>query len=123
ALDDVVDRHRRDRGDQGGGGEFGDRVDYGQPARPDQAGQGRYGGSGVLDVLGDHAHGDEVEPAVGAVILQHALRALVHDLVVADVVARIDTDQETTGRSQMARAFLILREHVAPAAHVEPIGL
>ena len=74
-------------------------------------------------MLGDHAHGDEVELPIGPVVLQHALGALVHDLVFEDVVARIDADQEAAGRGEMARALRVGREHPAPAAHIQPVGV
>ncbi len=48
---------------------------------------------GVGDVLDDHPRGNQIEPFVGPEVLQQALRAVVQEWILLDVVAGIQADQ------------------------------
>ena len=75
---------------------------------------------GVLHVLDDHPHGDQVEHLARSEILDTRLDTFVHEMIAPHVVARIDSRHLPGPGDQLPCKRWIVREDVVAAADVEP---
>ena len=71
-------------------------------------------------MLRNHPERDEIELLVGVIVLDHTLGPLMHDVVVIDVAAGVDADQQPAALRQSLRGGPVEWKYIAAAADIEP---